>query len=101
MLTGDNEITAKAVAKKLSIKQVYSDVLPEDKLSVIKDLQAQGKIVAMAGDGVNDAPALTAANVGIAMEQVLILRVESAEVTLIKGDLNGIIKAYKLSKGTM
>jgi Cu+-exporting ATPase len=101
MLTGDNEITAKAVAKKLSIKQVYSDVLPEDKLSVIKDLQAQGKIVAMAGDGVNDAPALTAANVGIAMGTGTDIAIESAEITLIKGDLNGIIKAYKLSKGTM
>ena len=101
MLTGDNEITAKAVAKKLSIKQVYSDVLPEDKLSVIKDFQAQGKIVAMAGDGVNDAPALTAANVGIAMGTGTDIAIESAEVTLIKGDLNGIIKAYKLSKGTM
>ena len=101
MLTGDNEITAKAVAKKLSIKQVYSDVLPEDKLSVIKDLQSQGKIVAMAGDGINDAPALTAANVGIAMGTGTDIAIESAEVTLIKGDLNGIIKAYKLSKGTM
>jgi P-type Cu+ transporter len=101
MLTGDNEITAKAVAKKLSIKQVYSDVLPEDKLSVIKDLQAQGKIVAMAGDGINDAPALTAANVGIAMGTGTDIAIESAEITLIKGDLNGIIKAYKLSKGTM
>jgi P-type Cu+ transporter len=101
MLTGDNEITARAVAKKLSIKQVYSDVLPEDKLSVIKDLQAQGKIVAMAGDGINDAPALTAANVGIAMGTGTDIAIESAEITLIKGDLNGIIKAYKLSKGTM
>uniref|UniRef100_UPI004048B8C9 heavy metal translocating P-type ATPase n=1 Tax=Aliarcobacter sp. TaxID=2321116 RepID=UPI004048B8C9 len=101
MLTGDNEITAKAVAKKLSIKQVYSDVLPEDKLSVIKDLQDQGKIVAMAGDGINDAPALTAANVGIAMGTGTDIAIESAEITLIKGDLNGIIKAYKLSKGTM
>ena len=101
MLTGDNEITAKAVAKKLSIKEVYSDVLPEDKLSVIKDLQAQGKIVAMAGDGINDAPALTAANVGIAMGTGTDIAIESAEITLIKGDLNGIIKAYKLSKGTM
>ncbi len=101
MLTGDNEITAKAVAKNLSIKQVYSDVLPEDKLSVIKDLQDQGKIVAMAGDGINDAPALTAANVGIAMGTGTDIAIESAEITLIKGDLNGIIKAYKLSKGTM
>lgn len=101
MLTGDNEITAKAVAKELFIKEVYSDVLPEDKLSVIKKLQAQGKIVAMAGDGINDAPALAAANVGIAMGTGTDVAIESAEITLIKGDLNGILKAYKLSKGTM
>jgi Cu+-exporting ATPase len=101
MLTGDNKITAQAIANKLSIKQVYSDVLPEDKLSVIKELQAKGKIVAMAGDGVNDAPALAAANVGIAMGTGTDIAIESAEVTLVKGDLNGILKAYKLSKGTM
>jgi Cu+-exporting ATPase len=101
MLTGDNKVTAQAIANKLAIKQVYSDVLPEDKLSVIKDLQAKGKIVAMAGDGVNDAPALAAANVGIAMGTGTDIAIETAEVTLIKGDLNGILKAYKLSKGTM
>ncbi|MFA7091644.1 MAG: heavy metal translocating P-type ATPase [Arcobacteraceae bacterium] len=101
MLTGDNEITANAVAKELLIEEVYSDVLPEDKLSVIKHLQAQGKIVAMAGDGINDAPALAAANVGIAMGTGTDIAIESAQITLIKGDLNGIVKAYKLSKGTM
>lgn len=101
MLTGDNKITAQAIANKLSIKNVYSDVLPEDKLLVIKSLQAKGKIVAMAGDGVNDAPALAAANVGIAMGTGTDIAIESAEVTLIKGDLNGILKAYRLSKGTM
>ena len=101
MLTGDNKTTAYAIANELAINQVYSDVLPEDKLSVIKDLQAQGKIVAMAGDGVNDAPALVASNVGIAMGTGTDIAIESAEITLIKGDLNGILKAYKLSKGTM
>lgn len=101
MLTGDNEITAHAVANELSINEVFSDVLPEDKLAVIRDLQKKGKIVAMAGDGVNDAPALAAANVGIAMGTGTDIAIESAEVTLIKGDLNGILKAYKLSKGTM
>jgi len=101
MLTGDNKTTAYAIANELAINQVYSDVLPEDKLAVIKDLQAQGKIVAMAGDGVNDAPALVASNVGIAMGTGTDIAIESAEITLIKGDLNGILKAYKLSKGTM
>ncbi len=101
MLTGDNKTTANAIANELAINQVYSDVLPEDKLSVIKDLQAQGKIVAMAGDGVNDAPALVASNVGIAMGTGTDIAIESAEITLIKGDLNGILKAYKLSKSTM
>jgi Cu+-exporting ATPase len=101
MLTGDNKTTAYAIANELAINQVYSDVLPEDKLAVIKNLQAQGKIVAMAGDGVNDAPALVASNVGIAMGTGTDIAIESAEITLIKGDLNGILKAYKLSKGTM
>jgi Cu+-exporting ATPase len=101
MLTGDNEITANAVAKELLIDEVHSDVLPEDKLRVIKNLQANGKIVAMAGDGINDAPALAAANVGIAMGTGTDVAIESAQITLIKGDLNGIVKAYKLSKGTM
>ncbi len=101
MLTGDNKITANAVAKKLNIQQVYSDVLPQDKLSVIKQLQSKGNIVAMAGDGINDAPALTAADVGIAMGTGTDIAIESAEVTLIKGDLRGILKAYNLSKETM
>lgn len=101
MLTGDNKITANAVAKELLIDEVHADVLPEDKLFVIKDLQSNGKIVAMAGDGINDAPALAASNVGIAMGTGTDVAIESAQITLIKGDLNGIVKAYKLSKGTM
>ncbi|MGD9553568.1 MAG: heavy metal translocating P-type ATPase [Arcobacteraceae bacterium] len=101
MLTGDNKITANAVAKELLIDEVHSDVLPEDKLRVIRNLQDNGKIVAMAGDGINDAPALAAANVGIAMGTGTDVAIESAQITLIKGDLNGIVKAYKLSKGTM
>ena len=101
MLTGDNSITAHAVANKLAIKQIYSDVLPQDKLNIIKDLQSQGKIVAMAGDGINDAPALAIADVGIAMGTGTDIAIQSAQITLIKGDLRGILKAYKLSKETM
>lgn len=101
MLTGDNEITAKYVSKKLGISKVFSDVLPENKLEVVKDLQSKGKIVAMAGDGINDAPALAAANIGIAMGTGTDIAIESAGVTLVKGNLEGILKAYKLSKLTM
>ena len=101
MLTGDNKLTAESVASKLGIKEVYSDVLPENKLSIIKKLQRKGKIVAMAGDGINDAPALAASNVGIAMGTGTDIAIESAEITLMKGNLNGILKAYKLSKETM
>ena len=101
MMTGDNAITAAAVAKKLGIDKVFADVLPEQKAEKIKELQAQGKIVAMAGDGVNDAPALAQAQVGIAMGTGTDVAMESADITLLKGDLRGILRAKKLSEATM
>lgn len=97
MITGDNEDTAKAVADELGIKHFIAGALPEDKLMEIKKLQANGRIVAMAGDGINDAPALTQANVGIAMDSGTDVAIESAQITLLKGDLNGISKAITLS----
>lgn len=101
MLTGDNLKTAEAVAKKLGITEIQADVLPEKKISVIKELQAKGHIVAMAGDGINDAPALAQAQIGIAMGTGTDVAIESAGVTLLKGDLEGIVKALKLSRATM
>ncbi len=101
MLTGDNRITAEAVAKKLGIDEVDADVLPDQKREVIKRLQAEGRIVAMAGDGVNDAPALAQANVGIAMGSGTDVAIESADITLVKGDLRGIARARKLSRAAM
>jgi len=101
MATGDNETTAKAVADKLGIDEVRADMLPEHKADLIKKLQAAGAVVAMAGDGVNDAPALAQADVGIAMGTGADVAVESAGFTLLKGDLRGIIRAHKLSKATM
>ncbi len=101
MMTGDNSITAAAVAKKLGIDKVFADVLPEQKAEKIKELQAEGKIVAMAGDGVNDAPALAQAQVGIAMGTGTDVAMESADITLLKGDLRGILRAKKLSEATM
>ena len=101
MLTGDNATTARAVAAKLAITEVEAEVLPEDKSKVVQRLHAEGRMVAMAGDGVNDAPALAAAEVGVAMGTGTDVAMESAGVTLVKGDLNGIVRARRLSAATM
>ncbi|MBI1211149.1 MAG: heavy metal translocating P-type ATPase [Alphaproteobacteria bacterium] len=101
MLTGDNKTTADAVARKLSITEVFADVLPDQKGAVIETLRGQGRAVAMAGDGVNDAPALAAAEVGIAMGTGTDVAIESAGVTLVKGDLSGIVRARRLSEAVM
>ena len=101
MLTGDSRSTAKAVADKLGIDEVHAEVLPEQKTELIKQLQAEGRIVAMAGDGINDAPALAQAQVGVAMGTGTDVAIESAGVTLVKGDLRGIVRARRLSRATM
>lgn len=101
MVTGDNKTTASAVGQALGIDEIEAEVLPENKNKIIKDLQAEGRIVAMAGDGINDAPALAQANVGIAMGTGTDIAIESAGITLVKGDLRGIARARKLSHATM
>jgi Cu+-exporting ATPase len=101
MLTGDSETTAKAVARKLDIDEVIAEVLPDQKAEVVKRFQAEGHIVAMAGDGINDAPALAQAQVGIAMGAGTDVAMESAGVTLVKGDLRSIARARRLSRQTM
>ena len=101
MLTGDSKTTAQAVARKLNIKRVEAEVLPDQKASIVKQLQAEGKIVAMAGDGINDAPALAQSHVGIAMGTGTDVAMESAGITLVKGDLRGIVRARRLSHAVM
>jgi Cu+-exporting ATPase len=101
MLTGDNRTTAQAVARRLGIENVEAEVLPEQKSAVVERLRQQGRVVAMAGDGVNDAPALAGADVGIAMGTGTDVAIESASITLLKGDLTGIVRARRLSAATM
>jgi len=101
MATGDNERTAKAIGAKLGIDEICADVLPADKAKIIRDLQAKGRRVAMAGDGVNDAPALAQADVGIAMGTGADVAIESAGITLVRGNLDGIVRARRLARATM
>jgi Cu+-exporting ATPase len=101
MVTGDNAVTARAVADRLGIDEVRAEVMPADKLEIVRDFQARGHRVAMAGDGINDSPALAAADVGIAMGTGTDIAMESAGVTLVRGDLLGLAKARRLSRLTM
>src|SRR4029434_5672108 len=101
MATGDNRTTAEAVARKLGFAEVFAEVLPEGKAELVRRFRAEGRMVAVAGDGVNDAPALALADVGIAMGTGTDIAMESAGVTLVKGDLVGIVRARRLSEATM
>ena len=101
MLTGDNRIVALRIASTLGITEFESEALPERKLEIVRKLQKQGRVVAMAGDGINDAPALAQADVGIAMGTGTDVAMESGGITLVKGDLTGILRARKLSQATM
>ena len=101
MMSGDNRVTAEAIGRELGIDEVHADVQPEDKARLVAEMQRKGAVVAMAGDGVNDAPALAAADVGIAMGTGTDVAMESAGITLVKGDLNGIVRARHLSTATM
>ena len=101
MLTGDNKRSAAKVAAPLGLTEVEAEVLPEDKGRIVQRLRSEGRVVAMAGDGINDAPALAAADVGIAMGTGTDIAIESAGVTLVKGDLMGIVRAIDLSRATM
>jgi Cu+-exporting ATPase len=101
MLTGDNRTTAQSVARKLGIEEVEAEVLPQDKGAIVRKFKADGRAVAMAGDGVNDAPALAEADVGIAMGSGTDVAIQSAGVTLVKGDLYGIVRARQLSHAVM
>src|SRR5215207_2757487 len=101
MLTGDSRVTAEAVARTLGIDRIEADVLPDQKAHVIRDLQRAGQRVAMAGDGINDAPALAQADVGIAMGTGTDVAIESAGITLLTGDVRGLVRARRLSRATM
>ncbi len=101
MVTGDSGATARAVARTLGLDDVVAEVLPEQKAQIVRRFQAEGRVVAMAGDGVNDAPALAAADVGIAMGTGTDVAMESAGITLVQGDLGGIVRARRLARATM